>query len=62
MGKKNCFVVKFVTSLAGNFLMHRCIKRATRNVDQKGEFWCFFILTAYAGHFLNWGLLKQVLL
>jgi hypothetical protein len=45
MGKKNCFVVKFVTSWAGKFLMQWYIKRATCNVDQMREFWCLSIPT-----------------
>jgi hypothetical protein len=42
--------------------MRECIKRATCNVNQMGEFWCFFILTSWAEKFLNRGLLKRVLL
>jgi hypothetical protein len=41
--------------------MQGCTKRATYNVNQMGEFWCFFILTSEAGNF-NRGRLKRVLL
>jgi hypothetical protein len=42
--------------------MQGCIKSATYNVNQMGEFWCFFILTSEAGNFLKQGRLKRVLL
>jgi hypothetical protein len=38
------------------------IKRATCNVNQMGEFWCFLIVTSLAGNFLNQECLKRVLL
>jgi hypothetical protein len=40
--------------------MRGCIKRVTCNINQMGEFWCFFILTSQAGNFLNGGRLKRV--
>jgi hypothetical protein len=42
--------------------MQGCIKSATCNVNQKGEFWCYFIMTSKAGKHLNQGYLTQVLL
>jgi hypothetical protein len=44
--QKNCFIMEYVTSQVGNFLMRGCIKRVTCNVNQMREFWCFFILTS----------------
>ena len=38
------------------------IKSAMCNVNQMGEFWCFFVLMSYAGKRLNRGRLKRVLL
>jgi hypothetical protein len=42
--------------------MWEYIKRAMCNVNQMGEFWCFFYPDFLGRNFLNWGRLERVLL